>query len=241
MYNRFSDLYDKLVFDIDYIKYSDNIFQILQKNGILEGKILEIGCGTGNLTRQLARKNYNILAFDNSIEMLNVAFPKLIELENVNLVMQDMYKFRYKDYSFDAVISLLDVINYISDEKKLEKLFADIYSGLREGGVFIFDLNSYDKLINVLGNNTFIYEKDNVFYTWENRLEDDLVHFNLNFFVEEDGMYERISETQVERYYEIDFIVELLEKIGFKNIKFIDEDGGKYTEKTQRILFSAKK
>lgn len=241
MYNRFSDLYDKLVFDIDYIKYSDNIFQILQKNGILEGKILEIGCGTGNLTRQLARKNYNILAFDNSIEMLNVAFPKLIELENVNLVMQDMYKFRYKDYSFDAVISLLDVINYISDEKKLEKLFADIYSGLREGGVFIFDLNSYDKLINVLGNNTFVYEKDNVFYTWENRLEDDLVHFNLNFFVEEDGMYERISETQVERYYEIDFIVELLEKIGFKNIKFIDEDGGKYTEKTQRILFSAKK
>lgn len=241
MYNRFSDLYDKLVFDIDYIKYSDNIFQILQKNGILEGKILEIGCGTGNLTRQLARKNYNILAFDNSIEMLNVAFPKLIELENVNLVMQDMYKFRYKDYSFDAVISLLDVINYISDEKKLEKLFADIYSGLREGGVFIFDLNSYDKLINVLGNNTFVYEKDNVFYTWENRLEDDLVHFNLNFFVEEDGIYERISETQVERYYEIDFIVELLEKIGFKNIKFIDEDGGKYTEKTQRILFSAKK
>lgn len=241
MYNRFSDLYDKLVFDIDYIKYSDNIFQILQKNGILEGKILEIGCGTGNLTRQLARKNYNILAFDNSIEMLNVAFPKLIELENVNLVMQDMYKFRYKDYSFDAVISLLDVINYISDEKKLEKLFADIYSGLREGGVFIFDLNSYDKLINVLGNNTFVYEKDNVFYTWENRLEDDLVHFNLNFFVEEDGMYERISENQVERYYEIDFIVELLEKIGFKNIKFIDEDGGKYTEKTQRILFSAKK
>ncbi|MDO4779262.1 MAG: class I SAM-dependent methyltransferase [Tissierellia bacterium] len=241
MYNRFSDLYDKLVFDIDYIKYSDNIFQILQKNGILEGKILEIGCGTGNLTQQLARKNYHILAFDNSIEMLNVAFPKLIELENVNLVMQDMYKFRYKDYSFDAVISLLDVINYISDEKKLEKLFADIYSGLREGGVFIFDLNSYDKLINVLGNNTFVYEKDNVFYTWENRLEDDLVHFNLNFFVEEDGMYERISETQVERYYEIDFIVELLEKIGFKNIKFIDEDGGKYTEKTQRILFSAKK
>lgn len=241
MYNRFSDLYDKLVFDIDYIKYSDNIFQILQKNGILEGEILEIGCGTGNLTRQLARKNYNILAFDNSIEMLNVAFPKLIELENVNLVMQDMYKFRYKDYSFDAVISLLDVINYISDEKKLEKLFADIYSGLREGGVFIFDLNSYDKLINVLGNNTFVYEKDNVFYTWENRLEDDLVHFNLNFFVEEDGMYERISENQVERYYEIDFIVELLEKIGFKNIKFIDEDGGKYTEKTQRILFSAKK
>lgn len=242
MYNRFSELYDKLVFDIDYDRYADNIFKILKESGIESGNLLEIACGTGNLTDKLADSSFDILAFDNSIEMLNEAFPKLIDRENVNLIMQDMYKFRYKDYSFDAIVCLLDVINYIQDDKLLEKLFADVYEGLGDGGVFIFDINSHYKLKEVLADNTLIYEKDNIFYSWENNMDGDLIDFTINFFVKhEDGLYERIIERQTERYYSIDRIVILLEKIGFQSIKYFDEDNFKaYKEgKTQRILFKA--
>ncbi|NLW52243.1 MAG: class I SAM-dependent methyltransferase [Tissierellia bacterium] len=242
MYSRFSELYDLLTFDIDYQKYASNILGFIEKENISKPNMLEIGCGTGNLTQELAKEGYSILAFDNSMDMLNVAFPKLIDLENVNVVMQDMYKFAYLNYEFDVIISLLDVINYILDPDKIEKLFKNIYSGLREGGLFIFDINSEDKLLNVLGNNTYIYERENVFYTWENTLDDDLVYFDLNFFVKEDGLYERFKETQVERYYSIEFIKSLLEKVGFVQIEFIDEDTAMpVNEKTQRILFKAKK
>lgn len=242
MYNRFSDYYDALTFDIDYEKYANNIFNILKSKQIEKANILEIGCGTGNLTYQLASKAYQITAFDNSVEMLNIAFPKLIDFDNVNLIMADMYKFSYKDYQFDAIITLLDVVNYILEEDELKKLFKDIYSGLKEGGCFIFDLNSKDKLLNVLANNTYVYERDNIFYTWENTQEGDLIEFNLNFFIEEDGKYERFQEIQVERYYPIESIVSILEEVGFKAITYIDEDtASEYTEKTQRILFQATK
>ena len=242
MYNRFSDYYDALTFDIDYKKYAQNIFNILKSKGKEKADILEIGCGTGNLTYQLASKGHNITAFDNSVEMLNIAFPKLIDFENVNLIMADMYKFNYQNYEFDAIITLLDVLNYILDENKLKKLFEDIYSGLKAGGCFIFDLNSEDKLLKVLANNTYVYERDNIFYTWENTQEGDLIEFNLNFFIEEDGKYERFQERQVERYYPINYIIKLLQETGFKDISYIDEDSSKeYTEKTQRILFQASK
>ncbi|MFM1515052.1 class I SAM-dependent methyltransferase [Helcococcus ovis] len=244
MYNRFSDFYDELVFDIDYEKYANNIFEILNKYNVNKGNILEIGCGTGNLTQELSKnKDYNILAFDNSIEMLNHSFVKLSDKENVTIILQDMYKFDYKSFKHDAIITLLDVINYITDEAKLEKLFKNIYDGLNENGVFIFDLNSRYKLLEVLGNNQYIYERKNIFYTWENRLVGDKVNFYLNFFVKnKDGLYERVEEMQVEKYYSIEFIVEKLKTVGFREIDYIDEDGGVFKENnTQRILFSAKK
>lgn len=243
MYNKFSDLYDQLVFDIDYYKYSKNIFNILENNNIEQAQILEIGCGTGNLTEKLSdNKNLSIHAFDYSEQMLNHAFQKLGFKDNVQLFMNDMYKFPYEQYEYDAIITLLDVINYITDENKLEQLFSGVYSGLREGGIFIFDLNSRYKLLEVLGDNTYVYERDNIFYTWENYREDDIIEFNLNFFVKGNNGYDRITENQTERYYSIEYITNLLENIGFKEINYVDEDGGEFIEgQTQRILFSAEK
>lgn len=241
MYNRFSEIYDKLVFDINYKNYSQNIFKILKENQIESGDLLEIGCGTGNLTVELSKGAFNITAFDNSIEMLNIAYSKVVDFENVILINKDMYKFPYGKMNYDIIVSLLDVINYILDENKLYDLFSKIYTGLKNDGLFIFDLNSYNKLIEVLGNNTFVYEKDNIFYTWENRLDGDLVNFHLNFFVKEKDKYSRIVENQVERYYSLEYIENILKQIGFKSVNYFDEDGGKYKDKTQRILFYAKK
>lgn len=244
MYNKFSSLYDTLVFDIDYDKYAYNILEILKINNIEQGQILEIACGTGNITKYLAESNHNILAFDFSEDMLNQAYPKLIDYKNINLIKYDMYKFPYEMYQFDAIITLLDVINYIINPEKIKELFSNIFKGLKNKGVFIFDLNSKNKLFEVLGDNHFIYEKENIFYTWESSREKDLIHFDLNFFIKnnETDLYERIEEKQVERYYSIEFIVSLLEEVGFTNIKYKDEDEGEYNpDKTQRILFSCVK
>lgn len=247
MYKKFSDFYDQLVFDIDYEKYSNNIKRILSSNNIHSGKILEIGAGTGNLTRKLAKLgDFNILAFDNSLEMMSHATEKLQNFGNVDYIYQDMFDFNFNLYEFDAVVSLLDVINYITEIEDLEYIFKSIYESLKHGGVFIFDINSRYKLLEILGNNTYVYEKDDIFYTWENTIDeefDDLVYFDLNFFYrEEDGKYSRVYEEQVERYHSIETITNILINTGFTNIKYFDEDGGEYKEnKTQRILFCAKK
>lgn len=243
MYKRFSDYYDLLTFDIDYEGYANNIFKLLEGMGIKKGNLLEIACGTGNLTESLAKGDFKILAFDNSVDMLNKAFPKLVDLDNVTLVMQDMFDFDYSSFDYDGVICLLDVINYIIDEGDLKEFFKKVHGGLKDGGVFIFDINSEDKLKRVLANNSFIYEKDNIFYTWENTMEGDLVNFYLNFFIEgEDGLYTRVEESQTERYYSIEQIRLALEKVGFKDISFMDEDSGEdLGPGSQRILVKAVK
>ncbi|MDO4604463.1 MAG: methyltransferase domain-containing protein [Helcococcus sp.] len=247
MYKKFSDFYDQLVFDIDYEKYSNNIKRILSSNNIHSGKILEIGAGTGNLTRKLAKLgDFNILAFDNSLKMMSHATEKLKNFGNVDYIYQDMFEFNFNLYEFEAVVSLLDVINYITEIEDLEYIFKSIYESLKYGGVFIFDINSKYKLLEILGNNTYVYEKDDIFYTWENTIDeefDDLVYFDLNFFYKEkDGKYSRVYEEQVERYHSIETITNILINTGFTNIKYFDEDGGEYKEnKTQRILFCAKK
>lgn len=244
MYKKFSDLYDKLVFDIDYKQYQKNIKNIFNEYNIENPYVLEIACGTGNITQYLSRISKNVLAFDYSEEMLNHAYSKLVDVDNVLVLKQDMFKFPYNKYRFDAIISLLDVMNYIKDEKKLEILFSNIYEGLTDGGVFIFDINSKYKLYEILGNNHFVYEIDDIFYTWENTIEDDLIYFDLNFFVKNnDDFYERIEEKQIEKYYSIEYIENLLKKVGFREINYIDEDtGNSFVElKTQRILFSALK
>lgn len=242
MYLQFANYYDSLTFDIDYEFYGQTIIKILKKQGIESGQLLEIACGTGNLTRQLSGQDFNILAFDNSPDMLNLAYPKLADVDNVTLVMQDMFSFDYARYQFDGVVMLLDVVNYVQDKKDLGTLFTNIYKGLKPGGLFIFDINSKHKLFEVLGNNTYVYEKDNIFYTWENERQGDFVSFYLNFFIKENGLYQRFEERQLERYYSIDTIKDLLLASGFKDIDYIDEDTAlEITETSQRILFSAKK
>ena len=235
-----AEIYDRLTFDIDYPSYADNIKTIIEARGLEDPYILEMGCGTGNLTKELASYGYEILAFDNSMEMLNMAFPKLVDKDRVNLIYADIKHFDFNS-NYDVIISLLDVINYFTDEKELKKMFENVYRGLRPGGVFIFDLNSYNKLKVLLADNTYVYEYENIFYTWENKMEGDLIHFYLNFFVRnKDNKYERIRESQVERYYSIEYIESLLTEVGFEKIEYIDEDSkGEVTDKTQRILFSA--
>ncbi|MGL5765794.1 MAG: class I SAM-dependent DNA methyltransferase, partial [Sarcina sp.] len=109
-------------------------------------------------------------------------------------------------------------------------------------GVFIFDINSYYKLSEILGNNIYTYDNEEIFYTWENIFEDDIVEMSLTFFVKDGYMYERFDEVHEERAYREQEIEAIIKKIGFK---IIDKKNG-YTdlpikEDTERILYILKK
>ena len=95
----------------------------------------------------------------------------------------------------------------------------------------------------IFGSNCFVYEYEDIFYTWDNYMEDDLVDMELNFFVENsDGTYKRIREYQTERVYSIDFMKDLAKNSGFSDLQIFDEDtSGKVDEDTLRVLFAARK
>ena len=105
----------------------------------------------------------------------------------------------------------------------------------------MFDVNTPYKLIEVMGNNHFVYEYEDIFYTWVNQYyeEDNLIDFYIDFFVKnEDNSYQRIRETQTEKVYSLDAIRFMLYNSGFNTVKIIDFDTGKSLEDyTQRALF----
>ena len=241
MYEDFSYIYDKLSFDLDYKGYANNILELVENYNIKKENMLELAAGSGMLTNYFFDEFKNIDALDISPDMLNV-FAKKYDNDNVNLIYYDMVEFENPG-KYDLIVILLDSINYVTDPKELKKLFDNCYKNLKEDGLLVFDINSEYKMTEIFGSNCYVYEYEDIFYTWDNFYEDDLVDMHLNFFVEnEDGSYKRIYEYQQERVYKTSEVKNMVEQAGFKDIKTYDEDDfGDVRDDSQRILFSAVK
>lgn len=241
-YNEFAYIYDELMTDFNYQDWANYIFEIFNKNKINPENVLEMACGTGNLTYEFAKKGYKVTAFDLSEEMLSIAYEKLGQYKRVKLLNLDMTSFKLSD-KYQAVVSICDSINYITSEEELLEVFNNVYSHLEEDGIFIFDINSYYKLTNIIGNNTFVNDNEENFYVWENYFEENekIVNFYLTFFVKDDsGMYERFDEHHKERAYTVFDIENNLKKAGFKDIKYYEAFSfNEVNNKTNRINFVA--
>lgn len=233
----FSEIYDNLMKDVSYDKW----IKFIDKR--LKGKkeILEIGCGTGEITRRLADKNYKVTAIDSSENMLVKAYEKLRKIPNIRVMKGNGTDFRI-NHKFDGIVSTCDVVNYMLENSELEKFVDNSYKLLNNDGYFIFDISSYHKLKNILDNNTFVNEEEGIFYVWENTFDEKnfISEMNLNFFINEKNNYKRIIETQHQRAYKIKEVRKVLEKIGFKDIKVYDDYNEKDpNDKSERVVFTA--
>ena len=146
--------------------------------------------------------------------MLSIAMEKReISGDNILYLMQDMREFELYG-TVGAVISVCDSLNYLLEEEDLVQTFKLVNNYLDPKALFIFDISSFKKLSETLGNNTFIFEEDNIFYTWENSFEGNILDMRLNFFEKDGNLYKRSEEEQTQRAYSIDEILKNAEKAG---------------------------
>ncbi|WFA09892.1 class I SAM-dependent methyltransferase [Tissierella sp. Yu-01] len=241
-YGGFASLYDELMNDFDYEEWAKYIEEIYKRYNLKPKDILEMACGTGNLSYYLAKKRYNLVCFDLSQEMLTKAYEKLGRFNNVKILNQNMINFNINK-KFDSVISICDSMNYITTDEELANCFKNVYNHLKPNGIFIFDINSYYKLKNIIGNNTFIEDREDIFYTWQNYYDNnkDICEFYLTFFEEnKEGLYSRFDEVHIERAYKEDFICEKLLDVGFTKIDFYNAfTFNKKSDSDERVNFIA--
>lgn len=218
-YKEFAYYYDVLMRDIDYKEWSNYILKIIKRYGLKHEDILEMACGTGNIAVDMAESGFNVTAFDMSEDMLSIAFDKALKANvKINFLMQDMRDINIPG-SFGIILCLCDSINYITKEKDLQSVFKWVYNHLKDGGVFIFDINSLYKLREIIGNNTFTHNEEDLAYIWENSIiEEDRVEFYLTFFVRQGELYKRFDEIHIEKIYETEYIIGLLTEVGFTEI-----------------------
>lgn len=242
-YEEFAKVYDELIYeDINYDKISKRLISIIKKYNNKSIDYLDLACGTGNVAVKMAKHFKTNYAVDLSEDMLRQAFEKFKkERIRCKIICQDMTELSL-NHKFDVITSVLDSTNYLLENEDLEKCFQKVYNHLNDNGLFLFDINSYYKLTNILGNNIFTYNEEEIFYTWENTLEDNIVNMFLTFFIKTGDLYERFEEEQFERAYTEEEIENTLKKCGFKILEKYDGYNEALVQpKSERILYVAGK
>lgn len=238
-YKEFAVIYDELMNDIDYEKWTDFIVSNIGTNS---RKVLEAACGTGSITCRLAPKGFNITSFDLSEQMLIIAYEKLRRMRNVRILNQDMRSFSINQ-KFDACICCCDGINYLTADE-INRFFNRVNQHLVDKSRFIFDMSTDFKYNTMYNNSTYIYDDEKIFYAWENNLNMDekKVDMEINFFVRDNNIYKRITETQTHYFYEVSKIKEMLELSGFDILGVYDDYSEKeYNNESLRAVFVCEK
>jgi SAM-dependent methyltransferase len=244
MYTSFAYIYDKLMYDVDYKDWVSYIEEIFGRNKVSPGTVLDLGCGTGNLTVEMSKRGYEMIGIDISTDMLMCAKEKALqEKADILYLNQDMSNFELYG-TVDAVICLMDSLNYITNKKDLKRLFKLVNNYLNPGGFFIFDINTEYKLEKILGDNVFFDVGDDISYIWNNRYDKKkkLCEFDLTFFVKAGNIYNRCDELHYERAYANNEIEALIREAGLTLIN--NFDALKFSlphKKSERIFYICRK
>ena len=242
-YGVFADYYDALTLNVDYEKRALYIVNTLKKLGHEMGLTLDMACGTGKLTLELKKLGVDVYGADGSQEMLSFAYEKAVENGfNILFLCQKMQELNLYG-GIDTCVCTLDSINHMTDIEDVRKTFERVFLFLNDGGYFIFDVNTVYKHQNVLCDNTFVYDLDEVYCVWENSLkENNIVDININLFVPEGELYKRFEESFSERAYSDAQLMSMLNGAGFEVVKrFSDMSENAPEESDERIIYIAKK
>ncbi len=244
MYQGFARVYDQLMNDTPYELWYKHLIEAFNTYNLKSKEILELACGTGEMTNRLAKEGYKILGTDLSEEMLDVAQTKAYDQNlKVRYVRQDMTAIELFQ-TYDAIISFCDGFNYLIDSNDLDDAFSSCYDYLNDEGLLIFDMSSDYKLKHVLGENVFTETSEEVAFIWENYYDDQtqILEFDLTLFIEENGKYIRTDEVHKQRAYTIDDIKVSLEKNGIELLDILDTNTNMSVQETsERWLFIGRK
>lgn len=223
-YTGFAALYDLFMDNIPYDEWAAYLHSLLTEYGINDGIVLDMGCGTGNITEYLARAGYDMIGIDNSEEMLNIAMEKRADSgSDILYLLQDMREFELYG-TVAAAVSICDSMNYITEYSELVQVFRLVSNYLDPGGIFIFDMNTIKKYSNI-GDASITENRDEGSFIWENSYFPDerLNQYDLTIFEHIDGnLYKKHEETHIQRAYTTDEILCALSDAGLEPVTIYD-------------------
>lgn len=260
-YSEFAEVYDMFMDNVDYGAWCAAITECLRADGIRDGIVCELGCGTGTMTERLAAAGFDMIGIDDSPEMLQEAMEKRMESgHDILYLMQDMREFELYG-TVRAIVSVCDCINYLTSEEDLLRTFRLVNNYLDPGGLFLFDLNMAPKYEKI-GSSTIAENRPEGSFIWENEYDRAarLNTYQLTLFVPEQrkspeqgdlpgqgersepgDLFRRYEELHVQRAYTAEEIRALLEQAGMEFLWAKEA----YTERaaapdSERVWFAAR-
>ena len=221
IYGLLARYYDAWNADLDYAAWADGIEEAFRR--AFPGRVdsvLDLGCGSGRMTLELARRGYDMIGVDGSPEMLSVARDSA-EKEGLSdrclWLLQDLTAFELYG-TVEAVVSCLDTVNHLTTYPDLRAMLALVHNYLVPGGLFLFDLNSREKFEKTYADRVYTFEDEDAFCIWQNEYhkKTHISDFYVTLFSrEEGGLYRREEELTRERMYPLSSILRELKGAGF--------------------------
>lgn len=242
-YEALAESYDRLTNDVDYEATVAFYMEILKREKVRPRTVVDLACGTGSVTEILARMGYPVLGVDMSEEMLTVAAMKTYDLQpRPMFACQYLQELRLPK-AVDMAVCALDSLDYILNPDDCKEAIRRTYKALNPGGIFIFDVNTPEKL-RAMDDQVFLDEDDDVYCVWRGEFDEEtnICSYGMDLFQREGDVWHRSFEEHREYAYSQQQLVGFLKDAGFTGIEvYADREFVAPRPGEQRIYFKARK
>ena len=244
-YSAFARYYDQLTANIDYKGRAEYFGQIIRRFDQTDNNILlDLACGTGSISEEMARQGFDVIGVDLSDEMLGIAIEKKFDSGlNIQYLCQDMREFELYG-TVAACISICDSINYITEDDDLLTVFKLVNNYLDPKGILIFDFNTTHYYRDVVADATIAEDREDISFIWDNYYvgNNDINELSLSIFIKEnannnsarpnkrktdinsenDNLYRKYEEFHLQKGYTLSKIKELINASGLEFVTAYD-------------------
>lgn len=248
-YYNFSYVYDLFMDETPYDTWTKNVINLLADYGLKEGMLVDLGCGTGQMTKRLYDKGFSMIGVDLSEDMLTVANGEN-QPGDILYICKDMRELELHG-TVNGFVSFCDSLNYIQTWDDLKQVFSNVSKYLGPGGMFVFDMNTPYKYETLLADHIFSDTREEGSFIWENEYDPNTREniYDLTLYIKGDVLYGdgnesffRFFETHIQHCYTEEEVKEALSFAGLSFIESIDADTmERLNETSERMYFVAKK
>ena len=235
--------YDRLTNDVDYGATVDFYYEILKREGLNPRTAVDLACGTGSVTKLLAQRGLSVIGVDLSEDMLTQAQQKTWDMEHPPRFLCCPLERLWLPRGVDLAVCALDSLDYITDPGDCREAIRRTYKLLNPGGIFIFDVNTPEKL-RAMDGQVFLDEDDDVYCVWRGEFDaqTNICSYGMDLFQRQGGLWTRAFEEHREYAYSAEELVSYLKEAGFSHIRvYADRLFVPPREGEQRIYIKARK
>ena len=222
-YESLARWYDAFTADVPYADFADFYEGLLRREDKNIHTLLDLCCGTGNLTLPLARRGYELIGADRSSEMLSLAAEKMENLPVPPLLLCQSAEELDLYGTVEGALCALDGLNYLQPEA-LEAVFRRLHLFIEPGGVLAFDIHAPEHLRELDGG-VFVDEAEDVLCLWRGDFdaEENALIYGLDLFAREskNGLWRRESEEHVQYAHAPETLAAALERSGFTDVAIL--------------------
>ena len=242
-YENLAVSYDRLTNDVDYEATVRFYNEILAREDLAPRTAVDLACGTGSVTALLARQGLQVTGVDMSEEMLTVAWEKCQDLEQPPRFICQKLQELWLPRGVDLAVCALDSLDYITDPEDCAEAIRRVYKALNPGGIFIFDVNTPEKL-RAMDGQVFLDEDDDVYCVWRGEFDEEtnICSYGMDLFQRKGQTWVRSFEEHREYAYSAQQLKDYLKAAGFSHIAvYADRRFEAPAPGEQRIYIKARK